>query len=210
MDNNIKLENPAKPKYSIVYADPPWSYSCWSKKTTRTADSHYNVMTLDDIKALPIADITADNAVLFMWITMPLLAQSFEVMKSWGFIYKTNAFTWVKRNKKNTDTWFWGNGHYTRANAELCLLASKGKGLPRLSRSVHSVIDTPIERHSKKPDIVRDRIVELYGNVPRIELFTRQKVNGWTCLGNEIDGRDIRDAMADIVSALNRQKKLAA
>ena len=92
--------------------------------------------------------------------------------------YKTNAFTWVKRNKINTNTWFWGNGHYTRANAELCLLATKGKVLPRLSRSVHSVIATPVEEHSKKPDVVRDRIVELFGNIPRIELFARQRVDG--------------------------------
>jgi hypothetical protein len=90
-------------KYSIIYADPPWSYKCWSKKSTRTADSHYDVMTLNDIKALPVSDIANDNAVLFMWITLPLLAQSFEVIKAWGFTYKTNGFTWVKRNKIKTD-----------------------------------------------------------------------------------------------------------
>jgi len=167
-------------------------------------------MTLNDIKALPVSDIAADNAVLFIWITFPLLVQALEVIESWGFDYKTNGFTWVKRNKKNTNTWFWGLGHYTRANAELCLIATKGKGLPRLSRSVHSVVDTPIEGHSKKPDVVRDRIVELFGDIPRIELFARQRVNGWDCLGNEIDGRDIRDAMAELVSAQNRQKKMAA
>ena len=161
---------------------------------------------MNDIKALPVNEISADNAVLFMWITMPLLIQALGLIKAWGFTYKTNAFTWVKRNKKSTDTWFWGMGYYTRANAELCLLATKGKVLPRLSKSVHSVVDTPIEGHSKKPDIVRDRIVELFGDIPRIELFARQKVKGWDCLGNEIDGQDIRVAIDQIGT---QQRKVA-
>lgn len=205
------MENKKTDKYSIILADPPWSYKCWNKKDQgRTANSHYNVMTTEDIKALPVSEIATDNAVLFVWITFPPLIQALEVIQSWGFTYKTNAFTWVKRNKKRTDTWSWGMGHYTRANAELCLVATKGKKLQRLSRSVHSVIDTPIEGHSKKPDIVRDRIVELFGDLPRIELFARQKTEGWDCLGNEIDGKNIRNAMAELISDQNNNQKLAA
>ena len=197
-------------KYSIILADPPWSYNCWNKKDRgRTANSHYDVMTIKDIKALPVSDITVDNAVLFMWATFPQLPEALEVIRYWGFTYKTNGFTWVKRNKKS-DSWFWGTGHYTRANAEICLIATKGKVLPRLSGSVHSIIDTPIEKHSKKPDVVRDKIVELFGDLPRIELFARQEVEGWDCLGNEIDGRDIRDAMAELISTQNNQRKMAA
>jgi len=92
---------------------------------------------------------------------------------------------WVKRNKKSP-TWFWGMGRWTRANAELCLLATHGKP-KRINAGVHSVIDTPIEAHSKKPDEARKRIVKLCGDLPRIELFARQKTEGWDVWGNEIE-----------------------
>ncbi|MPN22670.1 hypothetical protein SDC9_170053 [bioreactor metagenome] len=103
------------------------------------------------------------------------------------------GFCWVKRNKKSP-SWFWGLGFWTRANPEICIIATKGNP-KRLSKSVHSIVDTPIEEHSKKPDIVRERIVELCGDLPRVELFARQVYEGWVCLGNEIDGLDIRESM---------------
>ena len=172
-------------KYNIIYADPAWSYKVWSKKGQgRSAEHHYSTMNIDDIKNLPIQDIADDNCILFIWVTFPLLKDSFDVIESWGFTYKTVGFTWVKKNKK-TDSWFWGMGHWTRANAELCLIATKGT-IKRQSASVHQVIDTPIERHSKKPDIVRDKIVELVGDLPRIELFARQTAKGWDSWGNEV------------------------
>ena len=117
---------------------------------------------------------------------MPKLNECFELIKSWGFEYKTVAFTWVKRNKISP-TYFMGMGRWTRANAELCLLATKGKP-KRISASVHSVIDTPIEQHSKKPDEARKRILQLLGDLPRLELFARQKTDGWDVFGNEVEG----------------------
>jgi len=190
----------AAKKYPIILADPAWLYKCWSKKgQARTASSHYDVMTIDDIKSLPVSQIAADNAVLFIWITFPLLDKALEVIEAWGVTYKTIAFNWVKRNKKS-NSWFWGLGYYTRANSEICLLATKGKPLTRKSKSVHSVIDSPIEEHSKKPDVVRDRIVQLFGDLPRIELFARQRAEGWDAIGNGIDGKDIRIALKEITS----------
>ena len=172
-------------KYNIIYADPPWSFKTYSDKgKDRSPDKHYSVMSLQDIKDLPIQDIVDDNCILFMWVTFPLLKEGFEVIDDWGFTYKTVAFNWVKKNKK-TNSWFWGLGYWTRANAELCLLATKGT-IKRQSASVHQVIDTPIERHSKKPDIVRDKIVELLGDLPRIELFARESAEGWDSWGNEV------------------------
>ena len=109
----------------------------------------------------------------------------FSVIKSWGFEYKTVAFVWIKLNKKS-DTLFWGMGHWTRANAELCILATKGH-TKRQSASVHQVILSRIEEHSKKPDEARKRIVELVGDLPRIELFARQKKDGWDTWGNEVE-----------------------
>jgi N6-adenosine-specific RNA methylase IME4 len=172
-------------KYNIIYADPAWSFKTYSDKGKgRSPDKHYSVMSLQDIKNLPIQDIADDDCILFLWVTFPLLKDGFEVIDAWGFKYKTVAFNWVKKNKKK-DSWFWGLGYWTRANAELCLLATKGN-IKRQSASVHQVIDTPIERHSKKPDIVRDKIVELMGDLPRIELFARETADGWDSWGNEV------------------------
>lgn len=105
-------------------------------------------------------------------------------MQEWGFIYKTCGFTWIKKNRKS-DSLFWGLGYWTRANAELCLIGTKGNP-KRVSKSVHQVIMSPIREHSRKPDEARKRIVELMGDIPRIELFARQEFEGWDCWGNEV------------------------
>ena len=172
-------------KYQIIYADPPWNWRSWSSKgEAKSAKNHYNCMDLSDINKLSIPTITDKNCILFIWATYPNLKDALEVIEAWGFKYKTVGFTWVKKNKK-ADSWFWGLGYYTRSNAEICLIATKGK--PKVqSRSVHQVIDTPIEKHSKKPSCVREKIVSLMGNLPRIELFARQRVDGWDAWGNEI------------------------
>ncbi len=142
-------------------------------------------MNKESICALPIKNICEDNAVLLMWITFPKLDWAFEVINAWGFTYKTCAFTWVKLNKKS-ESLFMGMGYYTRSNAEICLIATKGKPLKRMSHSVHSIIMSHIEEHSKKPNETRERIVELFGDLPRIELFARQHAEGWDCWGNEV------------------------
>ena len=171
-------------KYQIIYADPPWSYRDKASSGNRGASFKYDVQDHKWICNLPVENISDDNCVLFLWTTMPQLPNVFEVIKEWGFDYKTCAFTWVKRNKLQP-SWFWGMGNWTRANSELCLLATKGKP-KRVSAAVHSVVDTPIEKHSKKPDVVKDRIVQLCGDLPRIELFARQKTIGWDSWGNEV------------------------
>ncbi len=168
-------------KYQIIYADPPWSYWSSGKKNQ---SKHYSVMSIEDIKNLPVKEISDDDCVLFLWVTFPVLQEVFDIARSWGFRYATNGFTWVKKNKKS-DSWFFGLGMWTRSNAELCLIFRKGKP-KRVSKCVHSVIDTRIEGHSKKPDVVRTKIVELMGDLPRIELFARQRASGWDAWGNEI------------------------
>ena len=168
-------------KYNVIYADPAWAYSAGGAK--RNAKRHYDTMKPEEIYALPVQDLAADHCVLFMWATFPNLEIALEAIKRWGFTYKTIGFVWVKRNKK-ADSWFMGGGNYTRSNAEICLIGVKGK-LKRLSASVHSVCDAPRREHSRKPDEIRDRIVQLYGDVPRIELFARETAPGWDAWGNE-------------------------
>lgn len=173
-------------RYSIIYADPPWQFKTYSDKGKgRGAERHYPTMTKTEIQQLPIDRISADDSVLLLWVTAPCLIEGLDLIRAWGFSYKTVAFTWVKQNKKS-DSFFTGMGYYTRSNAEFCLLATKGKVLERKSHSVSSVLCTHIERHSKKPDEARERIVTLFGDIPRIELFARQHSEGWDCWGNEV------------------------
>ena len=169
-------------KYGIIYADPPWSYN--DKAGKRGVDKKYSVQSISWIKNLPVESLAMKDCALFMWVTMPQLNHAFDVISSWGFEYKTCAFTWVKKNKKS-DSFFWGMGSWTRANAELCLLGTRGRP-KRVSAGVHSVVYSPIEMHSKKPDEVRDRIVKLMGDIPRIELFARQRTPGWDGWGDEL------------------------
>lgn len=178
------VDFPLDKKYDIIYADPPWSYKDKALAGNRGAGCKYAVQSKEWIDNLPVKQIASDNSILFLWVTMPKLNECWELFDKWGFEYKTCAFTWVKKNKKS-DSWFWGMGRWTRANAELCLMGTRGKP-KRINAGVHSVVDTPIEKHSKKPQVVRDRIVELVGDLPRIELFARNKTVGWDCWGNEI------------------------
>lgn len=185
-------------KYKIIYADPPWQYRVYSKKgKSRSAENHYHTMNIDDIRSLPVGEIADDDCVLFLWITFPCLKEGISVMESWGFTYKTCGFNWVKRNKKK-DTYFMGLGFWTRSNSEVCLIGTKGHP-KRVSKAVPQVCDARVMEHSRKPSEVRERIVELCGDVPRIELFAREAVKGWDCFGDEIDGADIRDALKEVI-----------
>ncbi|WP_097002301.1 MT-A70 family methyltransferase [Lacrimispora amygdalina] len=169
-------------KYNIIYADPPWQYR--QSKGQGVAENHYPTMQLNDICNLPVGSIAHKDSVLFLWTTFPQLSEALEVIKSWGFTYKTVAFVWVKQNKSCND-FFFGLGYWTRSNAEICLLGVKGHP-KRISKKVHQLIINPIEQHSKKPDITREKIIELMGDLPRIELFARQKITGWDAWGNEV------------------------
>ena len=171
-------------QYQIIYADPPWSYRDKALVGKRGAGCKYVTQSPEWLKALPVSDLAAPDCALFIWVTMPQLNVVWDVITAWGFVYKTCAFTWVKRCRIS-DSWNWGMGHWTRSNAELCLLATRGKP-KRISASVHSVVATHVEAHSKKPDEVRDRIVALLGDLPRIELFARQRVCGWDAWGDEL------------------------
>lgn len=184
-------------KYNVIYVDIPWNYRDKANAGKRGANHKYPTLTLKEVINLPVNEIVADNCFLFLWATAPLLPDAFKVIEAWGFEYKTMAFVWVKKNKV-ADSLFWGMGNFTRSNAEFCLLAVKGKP-KRICAAVHSVVMSPIQKHSQKPNEVRNRIVELCGNIPRLEIFAREKYDGWDCVGNEIDGLDIRDSLNKII-----------
>lgn len=177
-------------KYKLIYADPPWHFKVRSGKGEgRSARNHYkdrSVMSLGDIKNLPVENFADDDSVLLLWVTDPFLEKAFEVIKAWGFKYKTVGFYWAKKCKKS-DKWHIGNGYYTRANPEQCLLATRGKGVKRVSKSVRRLIESRLREHSRKPDEAYERIEKLFGDVPRLELFARHKMSGWDVWGNEVE-----------------------
>ena len=169
-------------KFQIIYADPAWSY--W-EGGQKNQSLHYQTMSIKDICQLPINKISDDNSILFLWVTYPILKQSFDVIESWGFKYSTCGFVWVKKNKKS-DSYFFGNGSWTRANSELCLIATKGS-ITRLDASISQIVDERISEHSRKPLVVKKLITDLVGDLPRIELFSRNKEkDGWFNWGNNI------------------------
>lgn len=171
--------------YQVIYADPPWKYRAYSGKAKGSAENHYPTMDFDALRELPVGMLAAKDCALFLWVTLPCLPEGLFLMEAWGFSYKTAAFVWVKQNRR-ADSLFWGLGSWTRSNAELCLLAVRGRPR-RMDAGVHQIILSHVGEHSKKPEEVRERIVRLMGDVPRIELFAREKTEGWDVWGNEVE-----------------------
>jgi N6-adenosine-specific RNA methylase IME4 len=172
-------------KYSVIYADPPWTFEVYSGKgKTRSAERHYDTMSLDAIKALPVAQLAEDNCALLLWAVMPQLPEALEVIATWGFEYKTAGFVWVKQVSLENRNLAWGMGYWTRANAEMCLLATKGSP-KRQATDVHQIIMSPVGEHSRKPEETAARIERLLEG-PYLELFGRKAVPGWTVWGNQV------------------------
>lgn len=194
-------------RYSLIYADPPWSYG--NTISNGAAVDHYSTMRLIDLKRLPIWELAADNAVLSMWYTGTHNQEAIELAEAWGFTVRTmKGFTWVKLNQLaelrinkalaegevtdfydfldllNAETRMNG-GNHTRANTEDVLIATRGAGLERKHAGIKQVVYSPLGAHSEKPWEVRHRLELLYGDVPRIELFSRSAAPGWHHWGNE-------------------------
>lgn len=183
----IAEQNKALPlserKYSVIYADPPWSFDVWSGAgKDRAAENHYPTMSQADIEALPVGDLAADDCALFLWAVMPQLPEALRVIEAWGFEFKTCAFVWVKTTQDGERP-ATGMGNWTRANAEICLLATKGNPA-RLNADVHQVIMTPRMEHSRKPDDAAERIQRLVPG-PYLEMFARRPREGWDVWGNQ-------------------------
>jgi N6-adenosine-specific RNA methylase IME4 len=184
---------PQDKKFSIIYADPPWSYeNKVNLNTHREYVSHisdeYSVMTFDDIYNLPVQDISEEDCLLFLWVVSPSLLEGMETGKRWGFKYITVGFVWNKINVLP--------GNYTMSQCEMCLIFKKGKiPLPRGSRNEKQYIETTFNEvitehrtcHSKKPNQIRNRIASMFPDQNKIELFARQQFDGWTSWGNEVE-----------------------
>jgi N6-adenosine-specific RNA methylase IME4 len=176
--------------YRVIYADPPWTFATYSRKGKgRSAEAYYDCMTMADIIALPVAEWAAEDCVLLLWITDPLLERAFAVIRAWGFTYKTVGFYWAKTQKRappspyRESDFFTGLGFWTRANPEQCLLATRGHP-HRQSARVPKLVIAPRREHSRKPDEVYDSIEALCPG-PYLELFARTERPGWDGWGHE-------------------------
>jgi N6-adenosine-specific RNA methylase IME4 len=187
---------PRAGRYRVIYADPPWHFATYSDKGKgRSAEAHYDCLSIDDIKAFPVAAWAAPDAVLLLWATDPLLPRALEVIEAWGFAYKTVGFYWVKLNKaagarlSNESPplaerdFFTGLGFWTRANPEPCLLATRGHP-KRSAGDVRRLLIAPRREHSRKPDEAYDRIERLLPG-PYLELFARRSRPGWDRFGDQ-------------------------
>jgi len=171
-------------KYKIIYADPAWVYWDKAELCGGGAESHYRCTSTEEMAKI---NINADkDSVCLMWCTYPKLEEGLKLLKAWGFKFMTVAFTWIKQNKKS-DGFFLGMGRYTRSNPEIVLLGKKGKGVSRITAGIRNLQIHRRREHSRKPDEIRDKIVELFGDLPRIEMFAREKVNGWDVWGDEVE-----------------------
>lgn len=170
-------------KYDLIYIDPPWSYE--KKVGQGVADKIYNTMELLEILKLPIKDLLKDNGVCWCWVTFPMLLKEIpKVIDCWGLDYVTVGFNWIKLNDNGRP--FFGIGHHTKSNGEICLILRKGKGLKVLDNTISQVIMTKKDRHSRKPHICYTKLENLYGSVDRLEMFARDKREGWDAWGNQV------------------------
>jgi N6-adenosine-specific RNA methylase IME4 len=179
-------------KYNIILCDPPWKYEDGRNTPTKNnpsgaggASKHYPTLSLDEIKAFPVPEITDTSCMLLMWCTGPKMDWGIEILKYWGFHFCTIPFVWIKIKHNSNEIRLDGIGSYTLNNAEYVLLGRKGKYW-RKSTKVKQIIFSQKMKHSEKPEELKRRIVDLFGDVPRIELFCRRKTKGWDVWGNEV------------------------
>lgn len=186
-------------KYNIIYADPPWKfnngirsskkidgkYQYYTPETTVGAGRYASVMTTSEIMALPVADIAQNDCALFLWTTDSHLPAALRVIEAWGFTYRTVGFVWNKKEKSGKQVCYMGK--WTMKGSEICLIGAKGKANSLIvDRTVRQLVEAQRGIHSQKPDEVRKRIVQMFGDLPRIELFARQTAEGWDSWGNEV------------------------
>jgi N6-adenosine-specific RNA methylase IME4 len=179
--------------FRVALVDPPWRFHAWSHRGEKKgACQHYQTRALDEIRALPVPELMAGDAAMFLWVTQPMLPEALQVITSWQFAYRTVGFIWIKMPTRWTPASRrvrprLGLGYHTRSGAEQCWLAIRGRGYKRQCQGVEQVIHAPLREHSRKPDETATRIERLVGDIPKIELFARTRRAGWFSWGSELD-----------------------
>ena len=183
-------------KYQVIYADPPWKTKTFKEKKDGLISRNlpYQQMSDEEIKSLNVSSIADDDSILFMWCIDSRIPIAKEIMNLWGFDFKCIGFVWAKK-AKTTKGFNGGFSSYTKRDCEFCLIGTRGKYL-NLKRGINQILIEPKTDHSRKPNTVRKRIVDLCGDIPRVELFARNKTDGWDVWGNEVES-DIKMELAD-------------
>ena len=214
-------------KFDVLVLDPPWEWKARSPKGEgKSAKRHYPVMKLKDIQALPIKELGTPDCAIFLWATGSLLHHAFATLAAWGFEYVTMPFVWAKLTKcayANFAKWqkqgktpeeilarlfHNGTGYWTMANAEVVLMGRLPEGHPkRVKKDIRSLIVTPVQEHSQKPQEFRRRVDRMMGAVPKIEVFAREPADGWVSIGNEIDGCDIQESIRRVLAISSNSKQ---
>src|SRR5262245_46595125 len=193
--------------FGAILADPPWGFQCWDGKDKRVASrgsvTPYSTMDMRQLARLPVEELAAPCCALFMWVVWPTLPEAIKLIEQWGFTYKTCAFSWMKADQYRLfaleEDVYLGLGYWTRANSEVCLLATRGRP-KRLNADVRQGIIEPKREHSRKPDCVHERIERLVAG-PYLELFARQERPGWITWGNETTKYNPRDDFSKSIEA---------
>jgi N6-adenosine-specific RNA methylase IME4 len=170
-------------KYRIIYADPPWTFSTWSPKG-RDRSPKYPEMSIGELTALDVRSLADDACCLAIWVTWPSLAQVLKLIEAWGFRFSTCGFVWVKTTTRGGIRH--AKGYTTRQASEVCLFARHKHMPPVIDHAVSQIVMEPVREHSRKPDCVRERLVALFGDVPRLELFARRPAAGWDAMGDQL------------------------
>lgn len=185
---------PAHGAYRLIYADPPWRFEPFDRATglDRSPDRHYGTISARRLSLLPVRGVAARDALLAMWVYDPMLPSAIHIAEAWGFEYCTVLFRWVKttdgqyRLFENSERLNFGTGYHTRhGGCEECWLFKRGRGLPVLRHDIRCEFFAAVREHSRKPDEVAQWLLALYGDVRRIELFSRVDRSGWDCWGEE-------------------------
>lgn len=181
------LTTPNAGRYGVIYSDPPWKFLTRSPKGVgrKSPDHHYPTETIEDLCAMPVGQVAARDAFLFMWVTWPHLPHAFTLAEAYGFTYSTGG-PWAKQSSTGR-TWQFGTGYIFRSASEPLLVFRRGN--PRwLLKNERNLWVAPVREHSRKPDLVRDMIARgVAPDVPKLEMFTRQTFPGWDAWGNDVD-----------------------
>lgn len=170
-------------RYDVILSDPPWRFRTWNEENQlKSASKHYPLMTLDAIKALPVADVAKPDCLMMMWAVQPMLDQALEVMSAWGFKYKT-AGAWAKQSSTGAK-WAFGTGYLLRCSAEFFLVGTRGNPKSAV-KNVRNLIVAPVREHSRKPDEMHLNLERMFPDADRLEMFSRENKPGWDVWGNQ-------------------------
>ena len=190
-----KLDLPNAGFYRLILADPPWRFEVRNRESglDRSPDKHYKTMRTDEIAALPVQHLATADSLLAMWVYDPMLPDALKIANAWGFKFVTPIFRWLKGDGQGRlfdtgEKLGFGTGYHTRCGgAEDCWLFKRGRGLPVIHHGIRKEFYADVREHSRKPDEVSGWLVDLYGDVPRLEMFARQSRPGWDVWGDQVE-----------------------